>query len=137
MGIYPPFSNALSYWGVHPLFCIICHPSFVSFATPYLVHLPSVHLPPQNKFSTSSRSTRYRRYKSRSRLEQRDYKNLDRDYYSYFFAEIFCAIILKHLYCFYQLHMAYIYCFEWKIRHNMYDYNWSMNCKKKKLSNLV
>ena len=30
----------------------------------------------------------------------------------------------------------YIYCFELKIRHNMYDYNWSMNCRKKKLSNL-
>ena len=24
----------------HPIFCIICHSSFVSFATPYLYHLP-------------------------------------------------------------------------------------------------
>ena len=68
----------------------------------------------QSKFSISSRSTRYRRYKSRSRLEQRDYKNLDlisrkiRDFYSYFFAEIFCAIISKHQYCFFPLHMAYM-----------------------------
>ena len=58
----------------HPLFCIICHPSFVSFATPYLVHLPSVHLPPQFKkwkyaiYSTSRPTGSWRRWWLMSRL---------------------------------------------------------------------
>ena len=68
----------------------------------------------QSKFSISSRSARYRRYKSRSRLEQHDYKNLDlvskkTRWLFIFFAEIFCAIILKQMYCFFHPHMAFIH----------------------------
>ena len=54
---------------------------------------------------TTSLTQQYRRYTSRSRLEQRDYKNLDLvSKKNEIIIHIF-TIISKHLYCFFHIHI--------------------------------